>query len=97
MTAFLNSKLFRFAFRECFPELLGDTRELSKIFFENVRVKPIDDLQNNIFSNLVNRIAVLKKRGEDFIALEDEIEKHLSTIYSLSAEDRKLIDNGIQS
>jgi hypothetical protein len=76
---------------------LGDTRELSKIFFENVRVKPIDDLQNNIFSNLVNRIAVLKKRGEDFIALEDEIEKHLSTIYSLSAEDRKLIDNGIQS
>ena len=97
LTAFLNSKLFRFAFRECFPELLGDTRELSKIFFENVRVKPIDDLQNNIFSNLVNRIAVLKKRGEDFIALEEEIEKHLSTIYSLSAEDRKLIDNGIRS
>ena len=34
LTAFLNSSLFKFCFRDNFPELLGGTRELRKIFFE---------------------------------------------------------------
>ena len=32
LTAFLNSSLFKFCFRDSFPELQGGTRELSKIF-----------------------------------------------------------------
>jgi hypothetical protein len=92
LTAFLNSKLFRFAFREYFPELLGDTRELSKIFFENVRVIPIDDLQNKIFSNLVDKIVSLKLTKENYMILEEEIENLLAAIYSLSDEEKKLIN-----
>ena len=93
LTAFLNSKLFRFAFREYFPELLGDTRELSKIFFENVTVIPIDDLQNNLFSNLVEALVNKKLTGENSAAIEDEIERYLAKIYLLSDEEKNLISS----
>jgi hypothetical protein len=93
LTAFLNSKLFRFAFREYFPELLGDTRELSKIFFENVTVIPIDDLQNNLFSNLVEALVNKKLTGDNSAVIEDEIEKHLAQIYLLSDEEKNLINS----
>ena len=43
LTAFLNSKLFKCCFRDSFPELLGGTRELRKIFFDKVPVKDISD------------------------------------------------------
>lgn len=95
LTAFLNSKLFRFAFHEYFPELLGDTRELSKIFFENVTVKPIDNSQNHYFSNLINEIVDLKINGKDFSYLENEIEKSLSEIYILSTDERNLINSSM--
>ncbi len=93
LTAFLNSKLFRFAFREYFPELLGDTRELSKIFFENVTVIPIDDLQNNLFSNLVETLVNKKLAGENSATIEDEIERNLAEIYLLSDEEKNLINS----
>lgn len=32
LTAFFNSKLFKFCFKDNFPELLGNTFELSKVF-----------------------------------------------------------------
>jgi hypothetical protein len=93
LTAFLNSKLFRFAFREYFPELLGDTRELSKIFFENVTVIPIDDIQNKLFSNLIDSLVNLKMKGENYITVEDEIEKNLADIYSFSDQEKNLINS----
>ena len=93
MTAFLNSKLFRFAFREYFPELLGNTRELSKIYFENVRVIPINDLQNNLFTNLVDKIVNLKIKGENSMPLQEEIENHLAIIYTLSNDEINLINS----
>lgn len=91
LTAFLNSKLFRFAFREYFPELLGDTRELSKIFFENVRVIKIDDKKNDFFSNLVEQIVTLKIKGEDYSSYQDTIENELTSLYSLSKEEQDLL------
>ena len=93
LTAFLNSKLFRFVFREYFPELLGDTRELSKIFFENVTVIPVDDLQNNLFSILVEALVNKKLTGENSAAIEDEIEGYLAKIYLLSDEEKNLINS----
>ena len=39
LTAIFNSKLFFFCFKDNFPELLGETRELSKVFFEKIPVK----------------------------------------------------------
>ena len=74
---------------------MGDTRELSKIFFENVTVIPIDDLQNNLFSNLVDSLVNLKMKGENYIAVEDEIEKNLAEIYLFSDQEKNLINSGM--
>jgi len=38
LTAFLNSNIFKICYRDSFPELQGGTRELSKVFFEKIRI-----------------------------------------------------------
>jgi type II restriction/modification system DNA methylase subunit YeeA len=95
LTAFFNSKLFRFAFKEYFPELLGDTRELSKVFFENVRAIQINDAQNDLFSNLVDTIVNLKVKGGDYEETQNEIETQLALLYKLSDDEKYLLNRGM--
>jgi hypothetical protein len=94
LTAFLNSKIFRFAFKEYFPELLGNTRELSKVFFELVTVIPVTEEVNNAFDAIVDQIQNLKAEGKETASLEQQIEEMLAAIYSLSADDMVLINSG---
>ena len=56
---------------------------------------PIDDLQNNQFSNLVDKIVTLKIKGENYIVLEEEIENLLAKKYSLSEDEKFLINSSI--
>ena len=91
LTAFLNSKLFRFAFKDCFPELLGDTRELSKVFFENVTVKTVDEATEMIFGGLVEQIQSLKQTGKPTAKLEAEVEQRLAELYSLTETEQAII------
>ena len=56
LVAFLNSSLFKFCFRDNFPELLGGTRELRKIFFDKIPVKKVSDSVNDTFRCKVNKI-----------------------------------------
>ena len=54
LNAFLNSSLFKYCFRDSFPELQGGTRELSKIFFDKIPVKLVSLEQNEIFRKIVD-------------------------------------------
>ena len=54
LTAFFNSSLFKFCFRDSFPELQGGTRELSKIFFDKIPVLQVSDSINETFRHIVN-------------------------------------------
>lgn len=56
LAAFRNSSLFKFCFRDNFPELLGGTRELRKIFFDKIPVKKVSDSVNDTFRCKVNKI-----------------------------------------
>lgn len=96
MTAFFNSKIFRFAFKEYFPELLGDTRELSKVFFQNVSVIPVDDNLDTQFSILIDEIVNRKNRAEKFMGIETEIENKLAEVYSLSDDEKDIINQSEQ-
>lgn len=93
LTAFFNSRIFRFAFKEYFPELLGDTRELSKVFFEKVTVVAVSDATNGEFEILIDKIVEKKKSGIATIELEIEIERKLELIYQLSESDMSLINS----
>ena len=54
LTAFLNSSLFKYCFRDSFPELQGGTREMSKIFFDKIPVIKVNDEIEFEFAFLVN-------------------------------------------
>ncbi len=91
LTAFFNSSLFKFCFKDNFPELQGGTRELSKIFFDKIPVKKIIQKQDIFFKNLIAKIQKQQQQGEDTILLEQEVDTHIFNIYNLSKEEREKI------
>jgi len=86
LTAFFNSSLFKFCFRESFPELQGGTRELSKIFFDKIPVKKISNTFNKEFIKLVDEI-----QHEYSIQKAITIDEILFELYKLTKEERKAI------
>ena len=79
LTAFFNSNVFKICYREMFPELQGGTRELSKIFFERIKVPPIDNLISYDFQIFVED----KQQGKD----NADIRLEKALIRSLNLEE----------
>lgn len=92
LTAIFNSKLFFFCFMDNFPELLGETRELSKVFFEQIPIKQIEEKDQQPFVALVDQILELKKAGKDAQALEDEIDTLVYRLYDLTDDEIKIVE-----
>jgi hypothetical protein len=91
LTAFCNSSIFKYCFIDNFPELMGGTRELRKIFFELIPVKQINDEINNVFKGKVEQVQSLKKQGIETIEIEKEIDLLLFDLYDLTIEEREVI------
>ena len=88
LTAFFNSSLFKFCFRDNFPELLGGTRELRKIFFDKISVIKVSDKINNDFKREV--INLQSNYTQEKAA---KIDLMLFDLYNLTEEERKVIGN----
>lgn len=86
LTAFFNSSLFKFCFRDSFPELQGGTRELSKIFFDKIPVRKIDAKTNDLFRQLVEDIENNYTREKAI-----GIDQQLFDLYHLTDEERSVI------
>ena len=86
LAAFLNSSLFKFCFRDNFPELLGGTRELRKIFFDKIPVKKVSDSVNDTFRCKVNKIQSNYTKEQAL-----EIDMLLFDLYNLTDKERKVI------
>ena len=86
LTAFFNSSLFKYCFRDAFPELQGGTRELSKIFFDKIPVKDVSEEENEEFTNIINEL-----QNNYTKRISDIIENKLFELYSLSLEERQAI------
>jgi adenine-specific DNA-methyltransferase len=91
LACFLNSKIFRFTFKDYFPELLGETREVRKVFFETITVRPTENEQwyemklNSIFEN--------KSKGLPTADIEDEIDQRIFDLYELTDAERSVLNN----
>jgi len=72
LTAVLNSALFKCCFRDNFPELLGNTYELSKIFFKKIRIKKPTTSQSSLFTNLVTAVQFANGKNQGILALNLE-------------------------
>ncbi len=86
LTAFFNSSLFKYCFRDSFPELQGGTRELSKIFFDKIQIKEVSAEQNEDFRRIVN--AVQTTFTKEQVAVIDNM---LFDLYGLTANERQAI------
>jgi len=86
LTAFFNSSLFKFCFRDSFPELQGGTRELSKIFFDKIPVKQVSLEQNEFFRKIVNSV-----QSDYTMEQTKSIDTMLFDLYNLTTEERKAI------
>lgn len=86
LTAFFNSSLFKYCFRDSFPELQGGTRELSKIFFDKIPVCKVSNNQDVLFQEAVEDIQheYTKQKAQ-------RIDSMLFDLYNLTIEERKTI------
>lgn len=94
LVAFFNSKLFKFAFSDEFPELQGGTRELRKVFFDKIPVIKLTENEQLPFNDLVDKILEAKKANPaaDTTNLEAEIDKLVYELYELTPEEIEIIE-----
>ena len=90
LTAFLNSSLFKYCYRDSFPELQAGTRELSKIFFDKLAVAEVTDKQNAEFEELVGKIQDLPANAERRY-LEKLVDNMIFKIHGLSEDESRQI------
>ena len=100
LLGWLNSKIFRSIFRDSFPELQGGTRELSKIFFENIPVPVItkhNKKTSQIIEFMVDKILVAKEKdiSADTTKIENEIDQLFYGLYALNREEIQLIEDKV--
>ena len=86
LTAFLNSSLFKFCFADRFPELQGKTRELSKIFIDEIPVPQISDSENEEYSKLVNNIQSSYSQEQAIV-----IDQMILDMYGLTPDEQAFI------
>ena len=80
LIAFFNSNIFKICYRDNFPELQGGTRELRKIFFEQVKIPNVQDIIAEEFDILVNDVQIEKDNAslklEKVLILALELEQY---------------------
>ena len=86
LTAFLNSSLFKYCYLNNFPELLGGTRELRKIFFDKIPVMVVNE---SINKQIKTMLLDIQKEYTKSKAIA--IDAMIFDLYKLSKEERELI------
>ncbi len=92
MCAFLNSKLFKFCFKENFPELLGETRELRKVFFDIIPVKEVTDDINKQFEDLIENYITSPQKTQIIDYIDKIINETIYSLYSIDNDEKNLIE-----
>ena len=86
LTAFFNSSLFKYCFRDNFGALFGGARGMSKIFFDKIPVLEIDDNTEAEFRKLV-----LDIQQEYSDEKAKAIDQRIFDIYGLTQHEKNLI------
>ena len=86
LTAFLNSSVFKYCYLNNFPELLGGTRELRKIFFDKIPVMKVSESINNKVKTMLLDIQKEYTKSKAIA-----IDTMIFDLYDLSDEERELI------
>lgn len=86
LTAFFNSSLFKYCYKDDFPVLFGGSRELQKVYFNQIPVLEVDDAIDAEFHDLVLDI---QREYSDEKA--KAIDQRIFDLYGLTQEERDAI------
>jgi hypothetical protein len=83
LSAILNSSLFKYCFKDNFPELLGNTYELSKIFIEKIPIMKPTSKNGACLEKLVSLVQFARETSiNDHVEfLEDQIDACVMECY----------------
>lgn len=95
LTAFCNSSLFKYAYSNNFPELQGGTRELSKVFFEELVVRKPSATENQDYLELINEIQTNKKLNKETELLEKKLNTKILSSYKLTDIEIQAVETSI--
>ena len=100
LIAYLNSRLFKVVLKDNFPMLLAGTRELSKIYFENLPIPKIAKAKQAPFVSLVDKILEITQ-AKDYSEssskqsklnhLKAKIDQLVYQLYDLSSAEIELV------
>ena len=95
LLAIFNSNLVKLWIWYNCPELMGGTREIRKVYFENFKI-PMDNaaaLQE--LAALADQIITAKKSGENTTSLESKVNEIVYQIYGITGqEEREAVERG---
>ena len=89
LIAFFNSNVFKICYRDNFPELQGGTRELRKVFFEQVKIPDVEDIIDVDFDTLVDDV----QKGKNNASLK--LERTLILALGLQEYERYILNYNI--
>ena len=97
LTGYFNSRIAAKWIRDNCPELRGGTRELSKVFFENISIPPITEANQHLVTQIetwVGQILAAKDTDPDadVSELENEIDQIVYLLYDLTPEEIAIVE-----
>ena len=97
LTGYFNSKIAAKWIRQNCPELGNDRRELSKLFFENILIPPVTEVNQHLVTQIETRVdQILAAKGTDPDANVSELEKEIDQIvyllYDLTDEEIAIVE-----
>lgn len=87
LTAYFNSKLFRYCFEDDFPELQGNSREIKGFVMKEIPAKEIDPKAEKHFEQLTKKILQLRRENLDSTVYENKIDALVFHLYGLTEQE----------
>ena len=87
LISFFNSSLFKYAFKDDFPELLGGSRELRKVFIEQIPIVEVDEKTNLILKELVLKCQNLNDDNFSKKEIEKKIDNIIFNHFDLTQDE----------
>ena len=96
-TGYFNSRIAAKWIRENCPELQGGTRELRKVFFENILIPPVTEANQHLVTQIEDKVdKILDAKDDDPAAdvseLENEIDQIVYLLYDLTPEEIAIVE-----
>lgn len=96
LTAFLNSNLFDYYFKDSVITL-GLVKRAKKTYIETIYIKDVSDQDDERFKELVYEIQNKKKNKEDTTELEEKINNMIYELYGLTEDEIKEVEKEVKN